>query len=137
MKKIYSFFSLLCISPFSYSQCFVNITAQSNVTCNGACNGTATATATGIPPFSYTWSCTSQTTANVSGLCAGTCTVIVVDGAANVCSTTVVITQPPVLTDSSMQVNIAACDSCNGSATVFPSGGTGPYTHQWNTNPVQ
>jgi len=137
MKKIYTLITAMFLGAGAFAQCFVTITAQTNVTCNGLCNGAATATATGVPPFQYSWSCTTQTTANVNGLCAGTCTVVVVDGAANVCSTTVVITEPAILNDSTQQVNIRACDSCNGTATAFPFGGTAPYTHKWNTTPIQ
>lgn len=38
----------------------------------------------------------------------------------------------------SSSVTNATCDTChNGSATVYPSNGFGPYTYTWNTAPIQ
>jgi gliding motility-associated-like protein len=45
------------------------------------------------------------------------------------------IVQPAVLTSTITSTN-AGC-SCNGTASLNPSGGTLPYTYTWNTVPVQ
>ncbi len=102
-----------------------------NVTCFGLNNGTAHVSAmSGTLPYTYHWS-TGSVLPDVTGLAAGTYTVTVTD--ANGCSnfTNVVITQPTALGCTSTTVN-AACGLA-GSATVIPSGGTGPYTILWNT----
>ena len=41
------------------------------------------------------------------------------------------------LTIASITVNNASCGQNDGSATVNASGGTGSYSYQWNTSPVQ
>ena len=104
---------------------------STNVTCFGLNNGTASIMGmSGTPPYTYHWS-TGANTPSVSGLAPGNYTVTVTD--ANGCSnfTNILITQPPVLGCTSTTVN-AACGLA-GSATVFPSGGTPPYSIVWNT----
>src|SRR5438445_405288 len=59
---------------------------------------------------------------------------------ANGCTTTssVTITQPPLLISYiSAQTNVACFGESNGSATVTAGGGTGAYTYAWSTIPVQ
>src|ERR1051326_412845 len=100
--------------------------SQANVSCNGENNGAATANpSAGTPPFTFSWAPTSQVTATATGLTANIYTVTVYD--ANSCSstTTVTITQPPVL-NASVSSNPTSCGSTNGTATAPPSGGTAP-----------
>jgi PKD repeat protein len=97
-----------------------------NVTCNGACNGAYNASVSGGTP-AYTYSPPLPW----SGLCAGNYTLSVTD--MNGCSKTssVTITQPPVLTAVTSITN-ASCGGCtDGSASVLTSGGTPGYTYQW------
>ncbi|MEO5642878.1 MAG: PKD domain-containing protein [Bacteroidia bacterium] len=106
--------------------------SQVNVTCNAACTGSATVVASGgNGTYSYAWAPTGGTAATASGLCAGTytCTISSPVG----CSITSVftITQPPAITATQSQVNVTCNGSCNGSATVVASGGTGTYTYAW------
>ncbi len=52
-----------------------------DATCAGCCDGTGdVTTAGGFPPYTYSWSCSGQTTSSVTGLCAGNCFVQVTDG---------------------------------------------------------
>lgn len=115
--------------------------AQTNVTCFGGNNGSATATAVGTGPFDYSWVNSSNTVIQtalaqngpntVNNLTAGTYTVTVTDQN-NGCVTTgtVTITQAPQLV---LQVasTSAACNQANGTGTVTPQGGTGPYDFVW------
>ena len=84
----------------------------------------------GNSPYTYSWS-NSQTGPVATNLSAGTYTVYVTDGNGCLQQGTVVITQPT-------QINLTAntvpptCNNANGSATVNPNGGTGPYTFVWN-----
>ncbi len=108
-----------------------NISGFTNALCNGACNGTANVTAAGgTSPYTYNWT-NSQTTPGATGLCAGTYFVTVKD--ANLCTavTSVIISQPTVLTVSTSTAN-ANCGQANGSATATPAGGTSPYSYLWS-----
>lgn len=135
MKKIYLSIVLFLIINMTQAQCLVTVNGT-NILCNGQCNGTATANAVGVPPINYLWS-GGQTTATITGLCAGTYTVNIVDGSSCTSSATVTIVEPAALVATSTTTNITCNGLCNGTATAFVSGGTGGYTHKWNTVPVQ
>lgn len=110
------------------------ITASStDGNCSGSCNGTADVDATGTAPFTYQWS-NGQTTDSISGLCTGNYLVQVTDGSGCVSSAQVLVSEPSALTYSMANVVNETCPgSCNGSATVIPSGGTLPYTFLWQS----
>ncbi len=90
----------------------------------GNCDGTATASVSGgTPPYSYVWSCASQTVATVTGLCAGFCAVTITDGnnCNAVASATVSSGSGPLISVTSTDV---LCNGgCTGSATVTIVGG--------------
>ncbi|TND06976.1 MAG: fibronectin type III domain-containing protein [Bacteroidetes bacterium] len=101
-----------------------------DATCNGLCNGQVTSIpAGGVQPYSFLWN-TGCTNPSCSNICAGSYTVTITD--ANGCTTTStsVVNEPPALT-SSTSVVAATCGQNDGSATVTPGGGTGPYTYSW------
>ncbi len=112
------------------------ITAQTNVACNGGATGSATVTPTGgTAPYTYAWNDPApiQTTATATALTAGTWNVTVTDANGCTSTTSVTITQPPVLTASiTAQTNILCNGGSNGTATVTAGGGTAPYTYLWN-----
>lgn len=98
--------------------------------CNGNCTGQATTIVSGgTGPFSYLWS-SGGTTANTTGLCAGTYTVTVTDAAGCTITDTAIVSTP-----SAMVLQISAtpanCGLPDGSATVVASGGTAPYSYLW------
>ncbi|MBI3511312.1 MAG: gliding motility-associated C-terminal domain-containing protein [Bacteroidetes bacterium] len=114
---------------------------QTNILCFGGNNGSATATPVGTGPFNFSWVNSSNTviqTANgqagansVNNLTAGTYTVTVTDVNNNCVTTgTVNITQPTQLQLLVSSTN-ASCSQSNGSATVTPQGGVGPYDFVW------
>ncbi|NTW33469.1 MAG: hypothetical protein HGB12_12745, partial [Bacteroidetes bacterium] len=111
-------------------------TISQNNGCNGSCNKSATANPTnGTPPYSYSWS-NSQTDVTATALCAGNYTVTITDGCLNTFVQSVTITEPTVLDATTSQVE-PSLSSCDGTATVSPTGGTSPYTYLWNTSPSQ
>lgn len=125
----FSTFALFTVS--SYGQCDLTITGT-NATCDYMCNGSAVANATGTPPFTYYWNngVVSQTNDN---LCTGTYSCMITDALG--CSSNsiqVTITAPPAITFLPDTVNDETCfGACNGNATIYPTGGTPPYTYDW------
>ena len=109
--------------------------AKTNVSCFGGNNGTATATTgLGTAPFTVTWS-NAATGLTVNNLTTGNYTATVTDGAGCNASANFTITQPSAISLATSSV-AATCGSSNGSAAVVISGGTGPFSTQWNTSPV-
>ncbi len=115
-----------------------------NVGCNGAATGrisvTFTGGPTGGPATTYAWRRNGTpivpTTATITGLTAGTYTVIITVSGICTAFDTIVITQNPVLGSSTTQTNITCFNGANGSATVIPTGGTGNYTYAWTRLPA-
>jgi gliding motility-associated-like protein len=105
--------------------------------CFSAPAGSATASGSGgVAPYQYTWS-NGPTTAVNANIVAGNYTVTISD--ANGCAETtfVIVGEAPALTTNLTKVSVTCFGSKNGTATANPNGGTGPYTYQWNTTPIQ
>ncbi|MBK8500014.1 MAG: SprB repeat-containing protein [Flavobacteriales bacterium] len=107
-------------------------------TCAGLCDGTATVIATGgTAPLAYLWNpnVNGQGTPDAIDLCPGNYTVTVTD--ASGCDTTLSFTindPTPIVVD--LVTTPASCGGgCDGTATATPSGGTGPYTYDWQAPP--
>ncbi len=117
------------------------ISAQANVSCFGGANGSATVTASGgTSPYSYLWNdpAPAQTTPTATALTAGTYGVTVTDFNSCTSTTSVVITQPAVLTATTTVTNVSCNGGANGTATITATGGTSPYNYLWNDPaPVQ
>ncbi len=110
-----------------------NITASSNVVCNGDSDGSATVTATGgTPPYSYAWSGSAATTATVTDLAAGLHSVTVTDMNGCEAFASVYIDEPTALLAEIIHTTDALCNgSSDGTATVNATGGVTPYTYAW------
>ncbi|WP_161499411.1 SprB repeat-containing protein, partial [Flavipsychrobacter stenotrophus] len=110
-----------------------NVSAQTNVDCNGNATGAATVTASGgTGTLDYSWVPVGGNLATATGLTAGTYTCTITD--ANTCNhtQTVTITQPAVLTASiSATTNVSCNGGSNGAATVTAGGGTTAYAYSW------
>jgi gliding motility-associated-like protein len=103
-----------------------------NVTCFGSNNGSITSTISGgQAPFTFTWNPNVGSTQNLTGLAAGTYTLVVTDseGCTGTNSTTITSPTQIVLTLDSIS---ASCGAANGQASVSASGGAGGYTYLWN-----
>jgi len=116
-----------------------NVSATTNVTCNGLCNGSATVTTTGgNPNYTYSWNTIPvQTGATANNLCAGSYTVTVTD--VNGCTATAVatITQQSTITANINSTNALCNGAANGTAIITANGGTPNYFYSWSTTPVQ
>ena len=114
---------------------FANAGVTTNVNCNGANTGSASSIATGgTMPYTYLWSdANSQTTANASGLSAGTYTLTVSDSCSSSVTLSVTISQPPLLGITISSVTNVSCFGGTGTATAtIATGGTSPYTYAWS-----
>lgn len=110
----------------------------SNVNCFGQSTGAINLSISGgASPYTYLWS-DGATTQNRSGLAAGTYSVTITD--ANNCTQTATnlqVTQPAsAMNLTATQTNVSCFGSSNGSATVTATGGTAPYTYDWNGTPA-
>ena len=103
-----------------------------NPPCFGApCTGSATSSPSGgTAPYTYNWLPGGQTTSSITGLCAGTYFIQVIDANGCITTDTVVITSPSQIIGNEIVIQ-TICGACNGSITMNPSGGTGPYTYLW------
>ncbi len=106
-------------------------TSSTNTTCSNTCDGSATVSASGSQPLEYFWPATEATSPSTSGLCAGTYMVRVTDS--NNCTTVahLSVNSPPAIEDSAV-VTASTCGDCNGSVTLFVSGGDPGYTFDWS-----
>ena len=119
----------------------VSVTSNYNgqdVSCFGACDGILTATPSGgTAPYTYSWSGTTQTTQTVTGMCAGTYSVLITDSLGCTASAVVTINNPAQLTASLTNTVDALCfGDSTGSATFTVTGGTAPYTYSAGGNSV-
>ncbi len=105
-----------------------------HVSCASGNNGSAQLQVTGgVAPYTYDWSngCNSNQATNLS---AGVYSVQVTD--ANGCSEILAftVTEPQPLSLTAIVENNSSCASAaEGSIEVSVSGGTAPYTYEWNT----
>ncbi len=112
-----------------------NIDLTGDITCNSACDGFAQVSVSGgTPIYSYSWSNNSGTSAVASNLCAGAYTITVTDANGCVATDNTTLTEPQTLTASSSVTNLSCFQSCDGMASVSPSGGTAPYNYQWDNS---
>jgi len=119
-----------------------SVTSRTNAGCFGDNSGTATIKASGgTGTLQYSWGNTFpvQTTPTAVGLSAGIYPVTVTDQAGCTAVVSVTITQPasPLNSIITSTINPTCLRPDAGSATVTASGGSTPYTYNWNTIPQQ
>ncbi|MBK6985738.1 MAG: T9SS type A sorting domain-containing protein [Bacteroidetes bacterium] len=105
--------------------------AQSSAAC--WCNGSASVTVSGgNPPYMYSWNTPfSGNMPQVTNLCPGITQVNITDANGCVATTSVGINAPPPINITSTVTNASCQNSCNGSASVSVTGGSGGNTYQW------
>src|SRR5207253_79598 len=106
-----------------------------HVSIYGGSNGTITTTTTGgVGGNTYTWSDGPATTANRTGMIAGTYTVTVTDANGATANATIIVTEPPQLLVSGIVTNVTIFGLSNGIVDITPTGGVGPYTYSWSNS---
>ena len=122
-------------SVFQPASLALNNSTQTNVSCNGGSNGTATlGVSGGTAPYSYDWSGTptGEGTASISGLSAGTYSVLVTDNRSCTASSSFTITEPVVLVTTVGNVLNVSCNAgSDGRINTSTTGGTAPYSYNW------
>ncbi|MEO5642873.1 MAG: gliding motility-associated C-terminal domain-containing protein [Bacteroidia bacterium] len=109
-----------------------NTSSSTNVSCFGLTDGSATIVPVGGNlPYSYSWTPSVGNTATVNNLTGGSYTVTATDANGCVTSATFSITQPTALTTVSAATSVSCNGGSNGTGTVSPNGGTGPYSYVW------
>lgn len=105
-------------------------TTQANcVQSNGGVNLTVSG---GTAPYTYAWS-NGATSQNLTGIAAGSYTVIVTDGAGCTATTSATVTNIGGATVTVSNVTNVTCNGGNnGSITVSATGGNGVYTYAWS-----
>ena len=104
----------------------------SNISCFGGSDGGITsAVSGGTVPYTYLWSGAGGTNPDASGLPIGTYSLTVTDNLNCVLTTTITLTEPPVLFASTTPVNETCEYLNNGAATANVSGGTLNYSYLW------
>lgn len=102
--------------------------------CGPACDGSASIMASGgTAPYSYEWSTGTQTdTIAQTDLCAGTYTVTVTDAEGCSRSLSINVPEQDSVTASVLAVTHDLNGGCTGQVGAVATGGTLPYTYQWN-----
>jgi large repetitive protein len=113
----------------------VSATSVVNATCFSSATGSVTAVGSfGSAPYSYNlnggvW----QSSANFTGLTAGTYTLNVKDSKGCTSSTTFTITQPASILFNTIPTTNATCGLANGAFTCVASGGVAPLQYRLNS----
>ncbi len=102
--------------------------------CTSVCNGLLTAIPSGgTLPYTYTWTPISSNQPSINNLCAGNYTVNVTDANGCAISQGSTLINNPFLINPNPTIVQPSCAQCNGSITLAPTGGSGPYTYTWST----
>jgi gliding motility-associated-like protein len=126
--------STIITQPDSVS---ISTSTTTNLHCFSSNDGSITPTVIGGTPFyTFAWTPSGGNSTTANALAAGTYTLTVQDQKG--CSTNRhwTLTEPALLTFTS-SFTPTTCEQANGTATIVPTGGTTPYTYQWNDNSLQ
>ena len=108
--------------------------SSTRTSCFGGDDGTASVIVTGgVIPYEYLWSDTNmQTTSVATNLVAGDYEVTITDGRGCTSIATTSVANASLI-ETVVDSSFASCiENADGSATVFPIGGTGTYTFLWD-----
>lgn len=110
----------------------INLQQLTNESCQGAKDAAISILPQGgTPPYSISWN-TGATTASINGLSAGTYTVDVTDSMGCTQQSTFTVNAPGALAITLKSLADESCAGNDGEIEIGISGGTKPYTINWN-----
>jgi hypothetical protein len=135
-------FTLSALSTNVYvhkmSQCAAvtaSIASQINVLCNGSSTGAATINVSGGSGFTYSWMPSGGTASIGVNLPAGNYSCIATNSCGNASTQTLVITQPPAITLTTVASNSIICQGSSSTLSANATGGVGSITYSWVAGP--
>ena len=116
----------------------VSIT-PTNPKCAGASNGSGLAAAFGgVGGYTYAWSGSAGGNATTSPIPAGPYSLIVTDGNGCTVTSTMTLTDPPLMLAGITSTNVSCFNACNGVAVATTTNAVGVVSYYWTggTNPI-
>jgi hypothetical protein len=127
-----------CVTLTDPAACLTSVISGTDVNCFGDCDGSIFINTTGgtLPYILYhplTGNPITYTSATViSGLCAGTYTLLIEDAGSCQDFGVVTINEPPAINSAATVISDPSSPTaCDGSAVGTATGGTPPYTYNW------
>lgn len=107
-----------------------------DVTCNGDGDGAVSLTvAGGTPLYSYSWS-NGATTQNLTGLSGGVYSATVTDENSCTANSSVTVSEPSAISVTASSNDVTCNGDGDGSIDLAVTGGTTPYSYNWNNGAV-
>ena len=127
----YSSWTPACVFMTQYPPLAVTAVVE-NATCYQSSTGSITTTVTGgLAPYTYLWS-NGATSANLTGLAAGSYSLTVTDANLTTATGGWIVTEPTLLQASASATAVTCHGGSDGTITVTVSGGTPPYYYSWS-----
>jgi len=126
-----------CISAISHTLTEPDLLTigfrSADLNCYGDSSGYAVSIASGgTPDYSYNWAPGGAAIDSIAGLTPGTYVVILTDSNGCITTDSLMLSEPTVLTAALDSTNETSSGANDGTASVFASGGTQPYSYLWN-----
>ena len=117
----------------TYLPLSASLTNLAHPTCYGSCDGSVGLLVdNGIFPYSYHWS-NGESSVDANSLCAGMHTVTIYDYSDSLILPFEMI-NPDSIFSTAQITHVDPLDPFSGSISVIPSGGTSPYTFEWENS---
>jgi len=130
-----AFFAGFVAASFSQPTATISVASNYNgqdVSCNGVSDGSAIVTPSGgVTPYTYSWS-NGQTDSTATALLAGAYSVTVTDNNSDTVSATITLTEPALLSTSTLSSNVSCNSGSDGAIDLTVSGGTTSYSYSWS-----